>query len=209
MADVFINFRSEDEASAATMIERDLSARFGKEKIFRDSKSIRAGDEFPQRLLSAVRDCRVMIAVIGPQWLTARGADGRNALDNESGWTRRELLEARKQGVRVIPVLIDQDTRLDRDKLPPELSWLADVQYRRLNNREADAGSGVARCRTRRAGAGSARQAAKRAGDHTVFTRPRYVTIHHHGKFFGPVHAGHGNQFNGPTRYIAGREDRL
>ncbi|HEX4704217.1 MAG TPA: TIR domain-containing protein, partial [Pseudonocardiaceae bacterium] len=82
-----------------------------------------------------------MLAVIGPRWLVARGPDGRNALDNEQDWIRRELLAAKEYGVRVIPVLVGEHTvRLDSAALPPALSWLADVQYRRFNNRDADAG---------------------------------------------------------------------
>lgn len=198
MHDVFINFRNDDDASAATMIERDLSTRFGSEKVFRDSKSIRAGDEFPQRLLSAVRASRVMIAVIGPRWLTARGADGRNALDNEQDWIRRELLEARKHGVRVIPVLIGQATqRLSRPDLPPELSWLADVQYRRVNNREADGDltTLAAELAELVPGLEDRTKTARETGNATHVTNV--------SGNFGPVHAGHGDQVN----YIGDRGD--
>jgi len=214
MPDVFINFRTGDEESAATLIERDLSARFGSEKIFRDSKSIRAGEAFPQRLLSAVHGSRVMLAVIGPRWLVARGQDGRNALDDEQDWIRRELLAAKDYGVRVIPVLVGEHTaRLDSAAMPPVLSWLAEVQYRRFNNRNADADLATIAAelvglvpglvdRTT-AGAGESGRS-----DTTTTARDVRGDIINVTGTSGPVHVGRGSQFNGPTTYIAGRGDQ-
>jgi hypothetical protein len=200
LPDVFINFRSADEGSTATTIERDLSARFGSDKIFRDSKSIQGGDEFPQVLLSAVQHCRVMIAVIGPKWLTARGPDGSNALDNELDWTRRELVEARQRGVRVIPVLIGQGMdRLDRGDLPPELAWLADAQYRRFNNREADADLAAL--------AAELEELVPGLVDRTKTVRANTNATHvtNINGNSGQVHTGRGHQFNGLTHFVEGR----
>jgi hypothetical protein len=214
MPDVFINFRTGDEESAATLIERDLSARFGSEKIFRDSKSIKAGEEFPKRLLSAVHGSRAMLAVIGPRWLAARGPEGRNALDDEQDWIRRELLAAKEYGVRVIPVLVgDQMARLDSAVLPPVLSWLADVQYRRFNNRDADAGLATIAAALVEFVPGLTDRTTAATGDSgrsDISTTARDVR----GDIItvtgtsGPVHVGRGSQFNGPTNYIAGRGDR-
>lgn len=200
LPEVFINFRNDDDASAATMIERDLSTRFGSAKIFRDSKSISAGDEFPERLLSAIHHSRVMIAVVGPRWLTARDTNGRNALDNELDWTRRELLEARRCGLRVIPVLIGQTTqRLNGADLPPELSWLAEVQYRRVNNREAEADLAALAAELEELVPGL-RDRTKIATETTDATRVTNISGN-----YGPVHAGRGHQFNGLTHYVDGR----
>lgn len=214
MPDVFINFRTGDEESAATLIERDLSSRFGSEKIFRDSKSIKAGEEFPQRLLSAVHGSRAMLAVIGPRWLVARGPDGRNALDNEQDWIRRELLAAKEYGVRVIPVLVgDHTIRLDSATLPPALSWLADVQYRRFRNRDADADLATIAADlvafvpglTDRTTAGARESGRSEINTTARDVRGDIITI---TDTSGPVHVGRGSQFNGPTNYFAGREDR-
>lgn len=136
MPDVFINFRTGDEESAAALIETELSRMFGTERIFRDSKSIRAGTDFAHEIVRAVRKSTVLLAVIGDRWLLARGKDGRNALDDENDWIRRELVEANDHGVRVVPVLIGANpTPLSAEYLPPELSWLADRQHRLVNIR--------------------------------------------------------------------------
>lgn len=200
MPDVFINYRTNDEESAATLIDRDLSARFGREKIFRASRSVEAGESFPERIIGAVHGSRVLLAVIGPRWADTRDPDGRRLIDSEDDWVRRELLEARKYGVRVIPVLIGDSTpRLDRLDLPAALSWMRHMQYRRFNTRDADANLD------------------RIADDLMAFVPglvPRRATTHaEHGHVttisgnFGPVHGGTGHQFNGPTTYVDGRGD--
>ncbi|WP_327678740.1 TIR domain-containing protein [Kitasatospora sp. NBC_00458] len=139
MPDIFVNYRTIDEDTGATLIERELSRRFGSERVFRASKSIKAGRRFPQELLTAVRRSSVLVAVIGDRWADARGADGRRALDDPEDWTRREIVEAFESGALVVPVLIGRATRLNRRDLPPELVELADCQYRRLDTRNAEA----------------------------------------------------------------------
>ncbi|MER7702248.1 toll/interleukin-1 receptor domain-containing protein [Kitasatospora sp. NPDC097605] len=137
MPDIFVNYRSSDEDTGAALIERELSRRFGSERVFRASKSIKVGRRFPQELLTAVRRSSVLIAVIGERWADARAADGSRALDDPEDWTRREIVEAFESGALVVPVLIGR-ARLNRHDLPPELAELADCQYRRLDTRNAD-----------------------------------------------------------------------
>jgi hypothetical protein len=155
-----------------------------------------------------------MLAVIGPRWLVARGPDGRNALDDEQDWIRRELLAAKEYGVRVIPVLVgDRTAKLDRAALPPVLSWLADVQFRRFNNRDADADLatiaadlvGFVPGLTDRT---TATTGDSRLSDTNIATRDVRGDIITVTGNSGPVHVGRGSQFNGPTNYLAGRGDR-
>jgi len=138
MPEVFINYRTGDEEASATLVERELSGRFGGERIFRASKSIAPGSSFPQELITAARRCRVLLAVMGPRWTEVCTADGRRMIDDPQDWTRREILEALGSGAHIVPVLVGRATRLDRAGLPPELSGLADHQYRRLDHRNAE-----------------------------------------------------------------------
>ncbi|MGW5673989.1 toll/interleukin-1 receptor domain-containing protein [Streptomyces sp. NPDC003860] len=136
---IFVNYRTGDEEGTATLVERELSRRFGSESVFRASKSIAAGSSFPRELVVAARRCRVLLAVIGPRWSDAPTADGRRALENPDDWTRREILEAFENAAIVIPVLVGRTTRLRPEELPPVLAELADCQYRRLDHRNAEA----------------------------------------------------------------------
>ncbi|WP_030232710.1 toll/interleukin-1 receptor domain-containing protein [Streptomyces sp. NRRL S-350] len=138
MPEIFINYRTSDEGTTATLIERELSRRFGTDRVFRASKSIPIGRPFPQELLTAVRRSSVLVAVIGPRWADAQTSDGRRALDDPEDWTRREIAEAFETGALVVPVLVGRMTRLDRHDLPPEIAELADCQYRRFDIRDAE-----------------------------------------------------------------------
>lgn len=137
MPDVFVNYRTGDEESAATMIARELARRFGGERIFFASNSIEPGRRFPVELIKAVEESEALLAVIGPRWAEVRGADGRPALESEEDWTRREIRTALDRGILVIPVLVGKAARIDRASLPDDLLELADYQYRRFDHRNA------------------------------------------------------------------------
>lgn len=138
MPDVFVNYRTGDEESAATMIARELARRFGSERIFFASSSIELGHRFPAELDRAVEECEALLAVIGPRWAEVRGADGIPALKAEQDWTRREIETALDRGILVIPVLVGKATRIDPAVLPDHLRELADCQYRRFDHRNAE-----------------------------------------------------------------------
>ncbi|MGH3854646.1 MAG: toll/interleukin-1 receptor domain-containing protein [Pseudonocardiaceae bacterium] len=129
MPDIFINYRNGDEEGTATLIDEKLADRFGRNQVFRASRSILPGEGFAPALLTAVRGSKVLLAVIGSRWLTAVDKQGRSRLGNEDDWIRREILEAFDHGVAVIPVLVGRrQPRLDPSDLPPDLAGLAGLQ---------------------------------------------------------------------------------
>src|SRR5215475_3385591 len=136
---VFINYRGEDSHSYAALLYTELSRHFGTELVFLDSESIPAGADFVAQLLARVRGCAVLLAVIGPRWLSATDAEGRRRIDDPADWIRRELAEAFAAGVQVIPVLTDSADLPGEAELPAEIAGLRRCQYRRLRHREATA----------------------------------------------------------------------
>lgn len=139
MPDIFINYRNGDEEASASLIDKELRDRFGPKQIFRASRSIKLGEDYVRKLLAAVRDSKVLLAVIGSRWLTAVDEQGRNRLHNEADWTRREILEAFEHGVGVIPVLVGSAERLRPSDLPSELARLVNCQYYKLDHRSSEA----------------------------------------------------------------------
>ncbi|MEU5878780.1 toll/interleukin-1 receptor domain-containing protein [Spirillospora sp. NPDC047279] len=131
MNEVFVNYRTGDGDEAAALLENALSARFGTDAVFRAAKSIPPGTSFQQALLTGVRRCSVLLAVIGAGW------SGDRRLHDVNDWVRREIIEARDCGIPVIPVLKGRTSeRLRAEDLPDELAWLADVQSLRLDTRD-------------------------------------------------------------------------
>jgi tetratricopeptide (TPR) repeat protein len=134
---IFINYRGEDSHSYGALLHTELSRRFGSELVFLDSESIPPGADFEAQLLGRVRAARVVLAVIGTRWLAAADADGQRRLDDPADWIRRELVEALRTGVRVIPVLTDDARMPTEADLPADLAALRRCQFRRLRRRDA------------------------------------------------------------------------
>jgi TIR domain len=136
---VFINYRGEDSDTAAVLIDRELTSRFGDDRVFLDSRSIPVGVDFVDELLGRLRGCSVLLVVIGPRWLTLADAAGARLVDDPRDWIRREIVEALTHGLRVIPVLTG-DVRLPAEEdLPDDIAGLSRRQYVHLRRRYASA----------------------------------------------------------------------
>jgi hypothetical protein len=137
---VFINYRGEDSHSYGALLYTELKGRFGEDQVFLDAETIPAGADFEVELLGAVRTARVLLAVIGPRWLSATDRTGRRRIDDPDDWIRRELAEAFAAGVRVIPVLTDRAELPREADLPADIAALGRCQYRHLRRREPTMG---------------------------------------------------------------------
>jgi hypothetical protein len=229
MHEIFVNYRTGDAQHAAAGLADDLSRRFGQSSVFFASASIGGGREYGPDLLDAARRCRVLLALIGPDWFSARDASGMRAVDREQDWPRREIVEALHHDVRVIPVMLDGAPNLATNELPVDLAKLADCQHRRIHyrSREQDiqriiddivrlvpglADSAV----TPPLEPGSVRNSVRDASGMTVQARDignvqnggTGAITGHIGTFVneasGPLHTGSGNQFNDSTFSGAG-----
>src|SRR5215470_6632314 len=123
MSGVFINYRGEDSGTAGVLIDRELTARLGSDRVFLDSRSIPAGADFVEELLGRLRACSVLVVVIGPRWLSLADAAGRRRIDDPRDWIRREIVEAMSHGLRVI-ALLTGDVALPTEA-DPELATVA------------------------------------------------------------------------------------
>jgi hypothetical protein len=134
---VFINYRGMDSGNNGPFLYRELTRHLGAHLVFLDSASIPAGADYVEELLRRVRQAQVVLAVIGPRWLTAADDRGRRLIDNPADWIRCELAEAFAAEVRVIPVLTDGARLPAATDLPADIAALARCQYRPLRHRDA------------------------------------------------------------------------
>lgn len=81
-----------------------------------------------------VHGADVLLAVVGPRWLSAPSKDGGRALDDDTDWVRREIAEAFIYRVRVVPVLVDDTARLTEAVLPADIGALIRCQSFRLRH---------------------------------------------------------------------------
>jgi len=120
-----------------------LVDRFGAERVFVDVESIPPGVDFADEIERELSTCVVLLAIIGPLWLTAADARGSRRLDDPDDFVVLEIQTALERGVRVIPVLVDGAAMPRRDELPAALAKLARRHAVRLDHDtfRADAGS--------------------------------------------------------------------
>ncbi|HEX2243279.1 MAG TPA: TIR domain-containing protein, partial [Gammaproteobacteria bacterium] len=135
---VFINYRGEDSQAFAALIYHELSAQLGKNQVFLDASSIRIGDDFIEVLLGKLRECSVLLVVIGEHWLSITDGSGRRRIDSSDDWVRRELVEAFTRRMRVIPILVDDAKLPQSADLPDNIAELARRQYIQLRRRYAE-----------------------------------------------------------------------
>jgi capsular polysaccharide biosynthesis protein len=120
---VFVSYRREDSGYAAGRLRDRLNDRFGSERVFMDVETIEPGMDYVEAVTRAVETCDVLVAVIGPGWLSAADKLGRR-LDDPYDWVRVEVGTALTRGVRVIPVLVGGAVMPGRGDLPEDLAGL-------------------------------------------------------------------------------------
>jgi hypothetical protein len=122
---VFVSYRRQESSHLAGRLYDRLADRFGEGQVFIDVDTIEPGVDFAEEISSAVAACEVLLAVIGPTWLTAVNELGRRRLDDPDDIVRLEIEAALARDVRVIPILVDGAVMPGRDDLPESLAGLA------------------------------------------------------------------------------------
>jgi roadblock/LC7 domain-containing protein len=122
---VFISYRRQESSGLAGRLYDRLAARFGDDQVFMNVDTIALGVDFAEVITRAVSTCEVMLAVIGPGWLSAADADGQRRLDDPDDVVRLEVQAALERDIRVIPILVDGAVMPRRQELPEGLAGLA------------------------------------------------------------------------------------
>lgn len=128
---VFISYRREDTGTYAQWLRAHLGESLPGTPVFMDLDALVPDVDFTEAIESAVRSCAVLIAVIGPHWLTSADDDGHRMVDNPDDYVGFEIRTALERHVRVIPVLVEGASVPSARQLPAALRKLA-----RLNSLE-------------------------------------------------------------------------
>jgi DivIVA domain-containing protein len=122
---VFISYRRDDERSFAGRLYDRLSSHFPHDQIFMDVDSLELGFDFEEAIDRWLARCSVMLVVIGEKWLNCAGSDGQRRLENPDDFVRLEVEAAlAREGVRVIPVLVDGASAPSSLNLPDSMASL-------------------------------------------------------------------------------------
>jgi len=122
---IFINYRRDESGHVAGRLHDSLASKFGRNKLFMDVDNIPVGRDFEDYLKSQVSACDAMLAIIGPNWLTAKDETGQRRLDNRDDFVAIEIGAALARDIPVVPVLVDGARMPKASELPDLLKPLA------------------------------------------------------------------------------------
>lgn len=131
MTKIFISYRRSDVDWAAGRISDFMRNEFEDDQVFFDRQSIAPGADFVETIGDTIDNCRVVLAIIGPNWLKLLKKRRWNSVD----YVRIEIAQALRRGVLVIPVIIDRTSMPNRRALPKEIS---SISQRNASNIRAD-----------------------------------------------------------------------
>ena len=121
---IFVSYRRQETSHLAGRLYDRLADRFGESQVFIDVDAIEPGVDFAEEIFRAVAACKVLLAIIGPAWLTATDERGGRRLDDPDDIVRLEIEAALARDVRVIPILVEGAVMPTRQDLPESLAGL-------------------------------------------------------------------------------------
>ena len=124
MAKIFVSYRREDSPGYAGRLYDRLRTEFGAESLFIDVDTLQPGDDFVDTIQQMLNECDVVLAVIGPRWLTVLDENEKPRLEDELDFVRLEIQTALERKIRVIPVLVERAMMPKREDLPAPLQPL-------------------------------------------------------------------------------------
>jgi len=121
---IFLSYRREDASADARSIYQHQRGTFGKDQLFIDVDTIEKGRDFRQILERNLKECRVLIAVIGKNWLSVKEPNNNRRIDDENDFVRLEISKALAKDVVVIPVLVGNASLPKPEQIPEDIRGL-------------------------------------------------------------------------------------
>lgn len=125
MTNIFISYRRADSEGYVGRLYDRLTQMFEDGQIFLDVGKIEPGQDFLTVINEVLDSCEALVAVIGPQWLSIRGDEGRRRLDGPDDYVRLEIATALKRDILIVPALVERAVMPRADELPGNLKALA------------------------------------------------------------------------------------
>jgi hypothetical protein len=123
---IYISYRRADSQYVVGRIRDRLLAAFGENSVFTDVMDIPVGKDFREILGKEVRECDVMLVVIGPAWASLTDAEGNKRLFEPSDYIRTEIeVGLQNNKALVVPVLVMNASMPPSSELPESLKDLA------------------------------------------------------------------------------------
>jgi SIR2-like domain/TIR domain len=155
---VFINYRRDDTWGMAELLYDRLADSFGAENIFLDTHNVQPGMDWLQEIKAHRDSCGVLLALIGPSWMSIMKRRQQRAREQAAvgepaeDYVRFELEYALKNSseTHVIPVLLGDDVPFTAEGLPRSLHPVTRIEVEQVRQKrfEADVAHLIDRLKT-------------------------------------------------------------
>lgn len=120
MAHIFLSYRRTDSSDVTGRIFDALCKIFGEKNIFKDVDSIPLSVKFADFIKYTLAKSKVVIVVIGPNWVSKR-------LNDRSDFVRQEIETALQLDVPIVPVIVGGGSIPEKSVLPNSLRPLVEL----------------------------------------------------------------------------------
>jgi hypothetical protein len=136
---IFISHRHSDTQSDCHRLKSDLQKIFGKDQVFLDIENLEPGIKFAEAIEKTLAQSKVVLVVIGPDWVHVTNDKGGKRLFDEKDWVRREIAASLNDAnTRVIPVLVKGASIPEEEDLPEDLKPLTQLQVAEITTKRWD-----------------------------------------------------------------------
>jgi hypothetical protein len=116
---IVISYRRKDSQSTTRAIFERLERDFGAASVFMDV-NVPIGTDFRKHINLVLKECDVLIAIVGRKWLGRKKA-GELRIKEEEDWVKIEIETALRRQIAIIPVLVDGASMPSKAQLPPSI----------------------------------------------------------------------------------------
>jgi hypothetical protein len=122
---IFISYRRRDVRGYAGWLRYCIAPKYGENNIFRDIERIGGGQDFMVRIDRAIRNCHVVLVLMGDEWasITHKDREARR-LDDPDDPVRLEVEAAFRHNRQVMPLLVEGAPMPSPEVLPDSLKPL-------------------------------------------------------------------------------------
>src|SRR5438309_2469731 len=121
---IAISYRREDSLPIAGRLYDRLQTEFGRNNVFMDFDSIPYGVDFREHIKQIIGQSKVLVAIMGPNWLGRRKHRGRR-IDDRSDFVRLEIAYALERKLPIIPILVSNTQMPRLEEIPQDIEALA------------------------------------------------------------------------------------
>jgi TIR domain len=118
---IAISYRRDDSAAITGRIFDRLIARYGADSVFRDVDNIPIGVDFREHINSILAQTDITLVVVGKRWFGPLPRR-RRRIDDPADPVRVEVEAALRNGMPVVPLLVEGGAMPKVDQLPDSLS---------------------------------------------------------------------------------------